>query len=305
VAKAHTAKAPAPKAPVPEAAVPKAPAAKAASPKAAAAPKPTSRSRSAKPGPKGSAAVEPASPYLRPRKPGSRSRYRDGEAAEEALRTANRGASLGDRALAERGVVVDEPLAAAPRPPVQRRTAAPKTAAAAKPPKAPKPPKPAKPKPTTPARDRVLLGDTENDLPTGVMGVVEPADLGTGTKTRSDVSPLGQQDPSVARFGARKGHLLGRLFGGSGSDPRNLAWMHVLDNNSKFKTVFENRVAEALRNGNQVAVIVTPRYRPAARGAPDAAVPYELEVWAKIVNGKTIVKHQVIPAAGGLSDITR
>jgi len=145
--------------------------------------------------------------------------------------------------------------------------------------------------------DRVHVGDLENGLPTGTMGELTPADLNTGTSSAHDVNPVGQQPEGVARYGARKGHLLANVMGGSGRDLGNLAWMHVLVNNSSYKTAFENPVIKALRAGHNVRFGVRPKFRGRE------VAPYEIEVWATTASGRVVVPVRNIRTPG-LSDLS-
>jgi hypothetical protein len=141
------------------------------------------------------------------------------------------------------------------------------------------------------------VGDLENGLPTGTTGELTPADLNTGTSTSSDVNLVGQQPQGVAGYGARKGHLLANVMGGSGRDLGNLAWMHVLVNNSSYKILFENPVIKALKSGENVRFGVRPKFRGSE------VAPYEVEVWATTASGKVLVPARNIPTPG-LRDLT-
>ncbi|MBM2614004.1 DNA/RNA non-specific endonuclease [Actinoplanes sp. LDG1-06] len=149
------------------------------------------------------------------------------------------------------------------------------------------------PVPVRPFSERVHYGDLENGRPTGVIGELHPRDLRTGTRT-GDVYPPGLQRGELDPLGARRGHLLGNLFGGSGRDVRNLAWMHKTVNNSHFKTEFENPVRAALERGETVRFGVRPLYRPGE------AAPFAVEVWAESATMKIAPKSVPTP---GLSDV--
>ena len=144
-----------------------------------------------------------------------------------------------------------------------------------------------------PFEERVHFGDLENGRPTGVIGEVHPSDLHSGTETAA-YYPEGLEKGELNKLRARRGHLLGNLFGGSGTDPRNLAWMHEAINNSQFKTQFENLLRKALEGGETVKFGV----RPLFRGAEKA--PFGVEVWMQ--GTKTVVPPQTI-LTPGLSDI--
>jgi hypothetical protein len=149
-----------------------------------------------------------------------------------------------------------------------------------------------------PLSERVHVGDLENGLPTGVVGELTPADLHTGTSTSDDVSPVGQQPEGAGRYGARKGHLLGEVMGGSGRDLGNLAWMHKWVNNSTFKKLFENAVIKALKSGKSVRFGVRPKFRGSE------VAPYEIEVWATTGSGEVLVPVRNIRTPG-LEDLSR
>ncbi|WP_248962835.1 DNA/RNA non-specific endonuclease [Sphaerisporangium perillae] len=218
------------------------------------------------------------------RRPGSRSRFAEGEGAAEAMKSADRGASLEERALESGGMRRD---ATPGRTPGRRSDsgAAAKTA------------KPAENE-TLPISERVLVGDLENGLPTGVTGELVPADLHTGSPSSSDVNPIGLRTGELDPLGARRGHLLGNLFGGSGRDRGNLAWMHEKINNSDYKVQFENPLRRALESGQSVRFGVRPKYRG------HELAPYAVEVWATTTGGQVVVPVRNI-ATPGLRDITR
>jgi hypothetical protein len=142
--------------------------------------------------------------------------------------------------------------------------------------------------------DRVLVGDLENGKATYVVGTLEPADLHTGTPT-GGVYPLGLQPGELVQHDAARGHLLGNLFGGSGTHEGNLAWMHSRINLSDYKVHFENPVHSALKKGQTVDFSIRPLFREG-----DAA-PYAIEVWARTPEGE-IVPLQPIPTPA-LADV--
>ena len=152
-----------------------------------------------------------------------------------------------------------------------------------------------------PIEKRVVTGDLENGRPTGVVGEVFPIDMVNRGSETGDVYPPGLVAGELNPLRGRRGHLLGNLFGGSGRDVVNLAWMHEVVNNSTYKTMFENPVRAALDNGSSVQFSITPLYEPGH------AAPYAVEVWARATapDGTT---ETVVPAgttidAPGLSDV--
>src|SRR6266511_4543064 len=117
------------------------------------------------------------------RPPGSTSRYKTGEAATELVRTSKSGASMAERALAEGNV---------------RRSSEPGRTPGRSRQRAPPPSGPVKP-----ISERVLVGDLENGLPTGVTGELHPQDLHTGTEAGS-VDPVGLRRGELDPLGARR-----------------------------------------------------------------------------------------------------
>jgi hypothetical protein len=224
------------------------------------------------------------------RPPGSRSRFHEGEGAVEALQ-AGRG-SLPERVLEERGTRVDTTPGRSggrrPRPSAKAHGQAQGTtgSSSVKAPAAG----------TKPFAERVLVGDLENGRPTGVVGELVPSDLHTGSRSSSDVNPLGLTTGELDPLGARRGHLLGNQFGGSGRDLGNLAWMHERINNSDFKMGFENPLRKALKSGRSVRFGVRPKYRG------DEMAPHAVEVWATGTDGQVVVPRHDIPTPG-LSDV--
>jgi hypothetical protein len=226
------------------------------------------------------------------RRPGSRSRFAEGEGAVEAVRAADAHVSLEQRGRASGGTRSEATPVRSPGP--RRPAASPKKAAT----KAAAPKQAAAKGAVSPISERVLVGDLENGLPTGVTGELHPSDLHTGSPSSSDVNPPGLETGELDPLGARRGHLLANLFGGSGRDPRNLAWMHKRINNSDFKVQFENPVRRALEAGQPVRFGIRPKFRPGE------LAPYEVEVWATTPGGKQVVPVRAI-ATPGLSDIIR
>ncbi|MBL8932585.1 MAG: DNA/RNA non-specific endonuclease [Kineosporiaceae bacterium] len=204
-----------------------------------------------------------------------------GEAMVEALRLANQGATLEHRVLES---------------PRTRIDSSPRRSPGRAPRRSPKPSPTGTPQNPPPFEERVLIGDLENGLPTGVMGRLHPSDLHTGTPSSSDVNPPGLVTGELNALRARRGHLLANLFGGSGRDLGNLAWMHEQVNNSAYKIRFENPVRAALEGGREVRFTVEPKYRPGENA------PFAIEVWAADGNGVVIVEHSSIPTPA-LSDI--
>ncbi|GAA3536953.1 eCIS core domain-containing protein [Kribbella ginsengisoli] len=138
-----------------------------------------------------------------------------------------------------------------------------------------------------PFEQRVQFGALENGRPTGVMGELHPSDLRTGSAT-GVYKPPGLEGSTGQR--PHLGHLLGNQFGGSGTDPRNLVWMHQKVNLSKYKLEFEHVLRKALRNGETVTFGITPLYRGSEKA------PYAVEVW--MTGTKTVMPRKIVPTIG-------
>ena len=59
-----------------------------------------------------------------------------------------------------------------------------------------------------------------------------------------------------------RGHLLARMLGGDGADPRNLVMLYQQDTNSPVMSSFEQTVHDAVKAGEVVNYKVTPIYDP-------------------------------------------
>ena len=140
--------------------------------------------------------------------------------------------------------------------------------------------------------ERVLTGAlNEHGQATFVTGELLPSDLHTGTPT-GGYYPPGAVRGELKPLKAVRGHLLGDLFGGKGTEPGNLAWLHEWVNNSPYKVYFENPVRAALEHGETVHFDIQAHFEP------HAAAPYAVEVWAKTKSGQVIVTHRTIPTPG-------
>ena len=69
-----------------------------------------------------------------------------------------------------------------------------------------------------------------------------------------------------------RGHLLARVLGGDGADPRNLVPLYHLRNNLPMYRDFEGRVQRYVERGNNVRVTITPQYATGAGVAPGLTV---------------------------------
>ena len=93
---------------------------------------------------------------------------------------------------------------------------------------------------------------------TGASATITRETLRTGTKASSSAK--------VAGYGGRaaghgKGHLIGRLLGGSGDDARNLTTLYQNPANTPVMSGFERQIARAVEGGQTVRYQVTPIYR--------------------------------------------
>ena len=95
--------------------------------------------------------------------------------------------------------------------------------------------------------------------PTGVMAIIRPEDLGTGTKVTGNIKPEGYS----AKQGHHRGHLLGADLGGSGDVRENLAVMYSRVNQSTFRKI-EIGVKKAVQNGETIRYSVYPVYEGAS-----------------------------------------
>ena len=93
---------------------------------------------------------------------------------------------------------------------------------------------------------------------TGAAATITRETLRTGTKASGSVK--------VAGYGGRaarhaKGHLIGRLLGGSGDDARNLTTLYQNPANTPVMSGFERQIARAVEGGQTVRYQVTAIYR--------------------------------------------
>lgn len=103
----------------------------------------------------------------------------------------------------------------------------------------------------------------------GVEAVITHAMLRTGT-------PPTYSFPFMTRRTGLmivRGHLLARVLGGDGADPRNLVPLYHVRNNLPMYQDFERTVQRYVERGNNVHVTITPRY------TEDPGVPAALRVF--------------------------
>ncbi|MDO5621552.1 MAG: DUF4781 domain-containing protein [Paracoccus sp. (in: a-proteobacteria)] len=91
----------------------------------------------------------------------------------------------------------------------------------------------------------------------GINAVITKDILNTGTGAKGAIRPPGyvHGDDNHSR-----GHLLAKMLGGSGSDPRNLVMLYQRDTNSPVMRDFERNVYDAVAAGEVVNYQVTPIY---------------------------------------------
>ncbi|MFI0397169.1 DUF4781 domain-containing protein [Paracoccus jiaweipingae] len=91
----------------------------------------------------------------------------------------------------------------------------------------------------------------------GIQATITRASLDTGTHARSSIRPPGFDGGGANHS---RGHLLARMLGGSGDDPRNLVTLFQRDTNSPVMSDFERQVYLAAQAGETVNYRVTPIY---------------------------------------------
>jgi hypothetical protein len=93
---------------------------------------------------------------------------------------------------------------------------------------------------------------------TGAAATITRAMLNTGTAALRSIRPAGFLGGGANHA---RGHLISRLLGGSGRDPRNLTTLYQNPVNSPVMRGFEQQVANAVRGGQTVRYEVVPIYR--------------------------------------------
>ncbi|ARJ71024.1 hypothetical protein B0A89_14465 (plasmid) [Paracoccus contaminans] len=101
----------------------------------------------------------------------------------------------------------------------------------------------------------------------GIEATITAAMLDTGGKADPDVRPPGFVNGSMNHS---RGHLLARMMGGSGTDPRNFVMLYQRNTNSPVMRDFEQTVYDAVKAGEVVNYKVTPIY--------DASQPHPVSV---------------------------
>lgn len=91
----------------------------------------------------------------------------------------------------------------------------------------------------------------------GIEATITRDMLDTGGRADPDVRPPGFVNGSMNHS---RGHLLARMLGGSGTDPRNFVMLFQRDTNSPVMRDFEQSVYDAAKAGEVVNYRVTPIY---------------------------------------------
>jgi hypothetical protein len=113
--------------------------------------------------------------------------------------------------------------------------------------------------PVAPARPGIVVSELDElGRSTGAAATITRDMLRTGTRVSSSVQVAGYGGRAV---GHAKGHLIGRLLGGSGDDARNLTTLFQNPANTPVMSSFERQVARAVEAGQTVRYEVVPIYR--------------------------------------------
>ena len=107
----------------------------------------------------------------------------------------------------------------------------------------------------------------------------------SGTKANQAIRPPGFVH---GKMGHTRGHLIAKLFDGSGDDARNLVTL-FREANHPAMSGFERQIASAVRGGDIVKMIVTPVYSggtplPVAGVTIQAQGRSGLDIWVSIMN---------------------
>jgi hypothetical protein len=113
--------------------------------------------------------------------------------------------------------------------------------------------------PVPPSTAGTALGELDAlGRTTGAAATITREMLGTGSAASRTIRPAGFVSGSANHA---RGHLISRLLGGSGRDPRNLVTLYQNPVNSPVMRGFEQQVANAVRSGQTVRYEVVPIYR--------------------------------------------
>ena len=113
--------------------------------------------------------------------------------------------------------------------------------------------------PTPPMTPGTALGELDAlGRTTGAAATITREMLNTGTAAARSIRPAGFLGGGANHA---RGHLISRLLGGSGKDPRNLTTLYQNPVNTPVMRGFEQQVANAVRSGQVVRYEVVPIYR--------------------------------------------
>lgn len=113
-------------------------------------------------------------------------------------------------------------------------------------------------RPSINASGNVILGELDDlGRPTGVVATITEDMIGTGSAANPAIRPPGFAGGANNHS---RGHLLANIFGGSGTDARNLVTLFQRNANSPNMRHFENQVRSAIDGGEVVNFRVIPIY---------------------------------------------
>jgi hypothetical protein len=113
--------------------------------------------------------------------------------------------------------------------------------------------------PVPPSAPGAALGELDAlGRTTGAAATITREMLGTGTAASRSIRPAGFLGGAANHA---RGHLISRLLGGSGRDPRNLTTLYQNPVNTPVMRGFEQQVANAVRSGQTVRYEVVPIFR--------------------------------------------
>lgn len=117
----------------------------------------------------------------------------------------------------------------------------------------------------------------------GVRALVTPSMLRTGTAPSYDIPFIRRRSGLIIV----RGHLLAKVLGGSGSQPRNLVPLYHSRNNLPMYKQFEHRVKTRVLKGDPVYVEIRPHYP--LGGGPMAAFPDYISYTARTQSGANVL----------------
>jgi hypothetical protein len=113
--------------------------------------------------------------------------------------------------------------------------------------------------PVPPSTPGTALGELDAlGRTTGAAATITREMLNTGSAASRSIRPAGFLGGGANHA---RGHLISRLLGGSGRDPRNLTTLYQNPVNTPVMRGFEQQVANAVRGGQTVRYEVVPIYR--------------------------------------------